>query len=319
MNRRFICFIAVSFVLAGCASKSPEAQTREPADMTGDNGFINLPYTPTIVIEDDTDDAEPDAEEEKSYPPGYFEEVTLNPSWEYADFSAICDGTAKLYRASSDRKDIVIGLNAGHGTRGGELQKTYCHPDKTPKVTGGSTASGSIKATAVSGGMTFADGTPEAAVTLRTAQILRDMLLEDGFDVLMLRDDEDVQLDNVARTLICNNTADCMISLHWDGDGLSYDKGCFFVSVPEKLKTMEPVSNMWQEHDSLGQELIDALNDDGHKISGKGSMAVDLTQMSYSTIPSVDIELGNAASAHDDDTLTKLAQSLADGIASAMN
>ncbi len=85
MNRRFICFIAVSFVLAGCASKSPEAQTGEPADMTGDNGFINLPYTPTIVIEDDTDDAEPDAEEKKSYPPGYFEEVTLDPSWEYAD------------------------------------------------------------------------------------------------------------------------------------------------------------------------------------------------------------------------------------------
>lgn len=31
------------------------------------------------------------------------------------------------------------------------------------------------------------------------------------------------------------------------------------------------------------------------KIHGSGSMAIDLTQTSYSTIPSVDMELGNAA------------------------
>ena len=43
-------------------------------------------------------------------------------------------------------------------------------------------------------------------------------------------------------------------------------------------------------------------------------MNIDLTQTSYSTIPSVDIELGNAASAHDDATLTTLANGLANGI-----
>lgn len=70
------------------------------------------------------------------------------------------------------------------------------------------------------------------------AQILRDKLLSSGYDVLMLRDSEDVQLDNVARTVICNNVADCHIALHWDsGDGKNYDKGCFYISVPEALKT----------------------------------------------------------------------------------
>ena len=54
--------------------------------------------------------------------------------------------------------------------------------------------------------------------------------------MLMVRDGKDVQLDNVARTVICNNVADCHIALHWDSDGLSYDKGCFYASVPEKLK-----------------------------------------------------------------------------------
>ena len=53
-------------------------------------------------------------------------------------------------------------------------------------------------AVAVSGGMTFADGTAEAKVTLQMAKILKDRLLAEGYDVLMLRDGDDVQLDNVA-------------------------------------------------------------------------------------------------------------------------
>ena len=61
--------------------------------------------------------------------------------------------------------------------------------------------------------MTFYDGTSESEVTFRMAQILRDRLLSQGYDVLMVRDGADVQLDNVARTVICNNVADCHISL----------------------------------------------------------------------------------------------------------
>ena len=70
-------------------------------------------------------------------------------------------------------------------------------------------------AVAVSGGMTFADGTAEAKVTLQMAKILKDRLLAEGYDVLMLRDGDDVQLDNVARSVLANRYADCHISLHW--------------------------------------------------------------------------------------------------------
>lgn len=245
--------------------------------------------------------------------------ISLNPGWVYADHSAINSGAATMYRATGNRKNVVIGVNAGHGTKGGQSVKTLCHPDGSPKVTGGSTAEGSTKAAAVSGGMTFLDGTSEAAVTLREAQILRDKLLANGYDVLMLRDGSDVQLDNVARTIIANNTANCLISLHWDGDNLNYDKGCFYISTPDALKGMEPVASNWTKHEQLGKALIEGLRSSGCKINGKGSMAVDLTQTSYSTIPSVDIELGNAASAHDDATLGNLADGLVSGIGMIYN
>ena len=238
----------------------------------------------------------------------------LDPSWEYADFSVINTGKAVLYKAESDRKGITVALNAGHGTKGGGAVKTWCHPDKTPKVTGGTTAAGSTKAVAVSGGMTFSDGTPEASVTLKAASLLRDKLLSEGYDVLMLRDGEDVQLDNVARTVIANNMADCHIALHWDGDGLSYDKGCFYMSTPEGLKSMEPVASNWQKHHALGDSLIEGLSSEGLKIWGSNPLATDLTQTSFSTIASVDIELGNQASNHSDAQLDKITTGLLKGI-----
>ena len=245
------------------------------------------------------------------------QQITLDSTWEYADHSKINTGAAVLYLASeeSGRKGIVIGVNAGHGTAGGANVKTLCHPDGSAKVTGGSTAAGATEAAAVSGGMTFQDGTPEREVTLRMAQILRDKLLSSGYDVLMLRDSEDVQLDNVARTVICNNVADCHIALHWDsGDSKNYDKGCFYISVPEALKNMEPVASHWQQHDTLGTDLVEGLREQGTTIYGKGHMGIDLTQTSYSTIPSVDMELGNAYSDHSDVILEQLATGLLTGI-----
>lgn len=240
--------------------------------------------------------------------------IGLNAAWQYADYSAINSGNAVMYTAPSNRKDRIIAVNAGHGTKGGANVKTYCHPDKTAKVTGGSTAAGAIKATAVSSGMTFKDGTPEPTVTLQMARILKDKLLAAGYDVLMIRNDTDVQLDNIARTVIANNTADIHIALHWDGDGLSTIKGVFYMSVPDALKSMEPVASHWQRHEALGNALIAGLKAQGMKVWNGGALDMDLTQTSYSTIPSVDIELGNQCSNHSDDMLSQEADGLLKGI-----
>lgn len=249
--------------------------------------------------------------------PGSKTNIAFNESWEFADSSIIHTGCAVLYKARGNRrKDITIGVNAGHGTVGGTNVYTYCHPDRTPKTTGGSTQAGALKAIAVSSGMCLYDGTPEADVTLRIAQIFRDKLLAEGFDVLMLRDDSDVQLDNIARTIMCNNNADCHISLHIDGDGLDYNKGCFYASVPDGIKNMYPVSEVWQESNALGESLISGLQKNGAAIYNSGSAPIDLTQTSYSKVPSIDIELGNAAMQHDDSALGILCDGMVIGIKS---
>lgn len=241
--------------------------------------------------------------------------VSLNPKWTYAGFAKITSGSALLYQSTSaSRNGKVVCVNAGHGTKGGSSVKTQCHPDGTPKVTGGTTGAGATSAVAVSGGTTFQDGTPEAKVTLQAAQKLRDKLLDKGYDVLMIRDSDDVQLDNIARTVIANNMADCHIALHWDST--KNDKGAFYMSVPDvaSYRAMEPVASNWQKHHALGDSLITGLRSAGVKIFSSGTMAMDLTQTSYSTIPSVDIELGDTASDHSSATLNTLADGLAEGI-----
>ena len=50
------------------------------------------------------------------------------------------------------------------------------------------------------------------------------------------------------------------------------------------------------------------------KIFSGGSMEMDLTQTSYSTVPSVDIELGDKASDHSQATLSVLADGLLAGV-----
>lgn len=242
-------------------------------------------------------------------------EVRLDPNWKYAEFSKINSGAAMLYKAEgANRKGITVCVNAGHGTKGGSSVKTLCHPDGTQKVTGGSTAAGATTAAAVSSGMTFADGTAEPKVTLALALKLRAKLLAAGYDVLMIRESDDVQLDNIARTVIANNAADCHIALHWDST--TNDKGAFYMSVPgnSTYRNMEPVKSHWQQHNALGESLISGLKNAGVKIFSNGAMEMDLTQTSYSTVPSVDIELGDKVSDYSDGALETLADGLLAGV-----
>lgn len=242
-------------------------------------------------------------------------QIGLSSDYKYAEFSKINSGKAVLYKTTSaNKKNKTVCVNAGHGTSGGGSVKTLCHPDGSPKVTGGTTGAGATTAVAVSSGMTFADGTAEKTVTLAMAKVLKDRLLAEGYDVLMIRETDDVQLDNIARTVIANNNADCHIALHWDST--SSNKGCFFMSVPNNAsyRAMEPVASHWQQHNQLGEALVGGLRNAGNKIFSGGSMEMDLTQTSYSTIPSVDIELGDKASSHTAETLNQLANGLVAGV-----
>ena len=295
-------------------SKSSTESTSKAVSETTVTTTTTVEETTTAVEETTTvkeTQAETNAQKPEAKEAG---EIGLDPSWQYASFSKINSGKSVLYKPGENGNGITIAVNAGHGTKGGSSQKTQCHPDGTPKVTSGTTKAGATTAIAVSEGMTFADGTPESTVTFEMAKILKEELLSRGYNVLMIRDGSDVQLDNIGRTVIANNVAAAHIALHWDST--TADKGAFYMGVPEvdSYRSMEPVASNWKKHEALGKSLINGLSSKGTKIFSKGRMEMDLTQTTYSTIPSIDIELGDKTSDHGNDELKKLSKGLADGI-----
>ncbi|MBE6004717.1 MAG: N-acetylmuramoyl-L-alanine amidase [Lachnospiraceae bacterium] len=265
-------------------------------EYNGATAYISSEFTTKDVVEKKTSEA-----------------VAFNTDWEFGSNSKINSGTATLYYASgSNKKGKTVCVNAGHGTKGGESVKTLCHPDGTPKVTGGSTAAGSTTATAVSSGTTMLDGTSEAYVNLKVAKALKSVLLDRGYNVLMIRESDDVQLDNIARTVMANEMASCHIAIHYDST--TSNKGAFFMTVADGIKNMYPVSTIWPESDRLGASIINGLSGNGVKIFGDGTMQMDLTQTSYSKIPSIDLELGDRKSDYSDSAVSVLAKGIADGV-----
>jgi N-acetylmuramoyl-L-alanine amidase len=77
---------------------------------------------------------------------------------------------------------------------------------------------------------------------------------------------------------------------------------------------MEPVKSHWRAHEALGQSLLKGMRSNGVKIWSSGNLPLDLTQTSYSTVPSVDIEVGDRASDYSTATLNKLADAIVDGV-----
>jgi len=244
------------------------------------------------------------------------EQIVLDPAWEFAGYSVINTGSAALYHAPAEAaRGVTVCVNAGHGTAGGAAVYTLSHPDGSAKLVSGTTQAGATQSIAISAGTTLLDGTSEAAANLSLAMLLKEKLLDNGYDVLMIRETDDVQLDNIARTVIANNTADCHIALHYDST--QNNKGIFFLTPPnvDAYLNMYPVSLHWQEHTALGRTLISGLQSVGAGIYGNGEMEMDLTQTSYSTIPSIDLEVGDTASDHSEYTQGIIA----DGIVAGLN
>ena len=159
--------------------------------------------------------------------------------------------------------------------------------------------------------MKFVSGEKEAEVNLRVANLVKSKLLADGFDVLMLRSGTDVQLDNVARTVIANNNAAIHVSIHFDSDASKSDKGCFYCSIPEGLLKLKNVKKHFSESERLGQCFIESAGECDLDIFKDGKFPVDLTQTSYSTIPTSDFELGNQHTKITPENMEKRARAVA--------
>ena len=69
-----------------------------------------------------------------------------------------------------------------------------------------------------------------------------------------------------------------------------------------------------KKHEKLGKGIVSKMKSLGVKVYASGRMGIDLTQTSYSTIPSVDLEVGDKASNYSKKSLNKIATAISKGI-----
>ena len=280
-----------------------------------------------IDIEEIVEEAEKSGGKKKNYldidyhttDPIIERKIYLDKKARFATFSEISDGSATLYivnkKVVDNFKNKIVAVNAGHGTVGGTRKRTYSHPDYTPKVAGGTNKQGSIFSAAVSDGTILLDGKQEATANLMVAVALKEKLLNEGYSVLMIREDKDCRLDNIARTVIANENADIHIAIHFDST--ERDKGIFYMKPinNKQYLSMEPLKSNVDNINRLGECLIEAFKEKEEKVwKGIGYLEGDLTQLAFSTNASVDIELGDRATFLDEERAKKFADGLLLGI-----
>lgn len=241
--------------------------------------------------------------------------IKLDSSWKYADKSKTNSGSAKYYVSPTSNGKVVC-VNAGHGsvTATKSANKTLSHPDGTAKVTGGTNQG--VESSGASSGTTN-----EAGNVLKASIAMKDKLLALGYDVVMIREtDADCNLDNIARTVISNNTCNIMVSVHYDGNSSG---GYFNIYQLGTYATSWDCGKWFSKQKPLGDALSAACVAAGNYlntsyVSNNDTYNNDLTQYCYSTTPTIDVELGSysvdSSNLNNADWMKKQGEALATGV-----
>lgn len=214
-------------------------------------------------------------------------------------------GKKVTYRVRIKGKQ-VIGIDAGHQAKG--------NGDKEAIGPGASV----IKAKVSSGTTGVSSRVPEYKLTLAIAKQLKEELIARGYEVVMTRTTNDVDISNKERALLLNEACDIGIRLHCDGSSSSTVKGATALYTSTKNPYVK--ASVSKNSKLLANALMEHYCEvTGIKNRG-GSYRDDLTGNNWSTIPNVVLEMGFMSNASEDEWMqkrgnqAKMVQGIADGI-----
>lgn len=203
-------------------------------------------------------------------------------------------------------KGKTICIDAGHQGKG--------NSDKEPNGPGSST----MKAKVTSGATGCVSGTAESKINLEVAQKLQQILSERGYNVIMCRITQDIDISNAQRAVIANNAnAAAFVRLHCDSSESS---------SPSGTMTMAPsINNRYcSEIAESSQRLAKAILNQtclSAQSKNRGVTITDtMTGLNWAKVPVTIIEMGFLSNPQEDRLLNdssyqeKLAIGIANGI-----
>lgn len=202
-------------------------------------------------------------------------------------------------------KEIVICIDPGHQSKG--------DPKQEPVAPG----SGSTKARVSSGTSGVATKKPEYILNLEASIVLKDILEQKGYKVIMTRTNHDVNISNAERAMIANKEkADMTIRIHADSLANPGKTGATIL-VPSK--NSKYTSSIYDLSYKCAQLVKDRMIQSGIKVNGVFERS-DLTGFNWSTVPVILVEMGFMSNYNEDRMMSnpnyqkKMMQSIGDGI-----
>lgn len=184
--------------------------------------------------------------------------------------------------------DFIVCIDPGHQGKGDSRGEPVApnSSNTKPRVSSGTAG--------------VATKNPEHVINLEASLILKELLLQKGYTVVMTREKADVNISNAERAQIANNAkADITIRIHCDSinDG---GKTGTVILVP--AKDGKYTNGIFEDSNRYAQILKNKLQESNIKVNGIFERS-DITGFNWSTVPVVILEMGFMSNYNEDKML----------------
>ena len=265
----------------------------------------------TTPTEEPTPTPEPTEEPTSTPTPEPTEEPTITPTPEPTATPEPTKEPTKEPTPTPDNKQQsgngrLIVIDAGHQRKG--------NSDKEPDGPGSTT----MKAKCSSGATGHYTGIPEYELNLIVAKKVQKILIERGYEVIMVRDTHDVDLSNSERAEIANKAgADVFIRIHANASDNSEVNGAETLC---QTKNNPYNSELYPQSRKLSQAILDALCDECGCNKRHVVETDTMSGINWCKVPVTIVEMGFMSNEKEDRLMAteeyrdKLAEGIANGI-----
>lgn len=205
-----------------------------------------------------------------------------------------------------NKKDKLVVIDAGHQAKQNS-EKEPIGPGATE-----------TKAKVSSGTAGKYTGVPEYQVTLEVSLQLQEELEERGYQVIMVRTTNDVNISNSERAQIANeNHADAFVRIHCDGSEDTSVNGAMTICMTPKNPYC---AELYKDSRKLAEEVLDHLCQETGAKKNKVWETDTMSGINWCEVPVTIVEMGYMSNKEEDQKLVssdyqkKLVKGIADGI-----